>query len=177
MSADKKPNPKARLKTLPEERQGEIIGMMRTRSHREARAELLKDGLETSEAALSEFWSWWHLRQRFNQVSQFSEQMVELLKQEEPTLSSEALEQYGQRVFQARAIELEQADPEAASMIWYRMARLNLKKADQVLLERRIKLLEAQAAKAQQAEVVLKDHALTPEQISEKMKNIFGITK
>jgi hypothetical protein len=177
MSADKKPNPTARLKTLPEERQAQVIELMRNRSLEEAAGELAKDGLKTSRTALGEFWHWWHLRERFNQVSRFSEHMVDLLKEEEPGLIERSVGSNTGSGFSKRAIEMEQDDPEAASMIWYRMMRLNLKKSDQALLERRIKLLEAQAAKAEKAEAVLKEGALTPEQISEKLKDIFGISK
>ena len=125
----------ARLKTLPEERQAEIIELMRDRSLNETVKELAKDGFKTSRTALGEFWSWWHLRQRFNQVGAFSEQMVEMLKEEAPRISDETLERYGQRLFKARAIEMEQADPEAAALIWHRMQKLRLQ-GEIVQLER-----------------------------------------
>jgi hypothetical protein len=92
MSADKKPNPTSRLKNAAGRAPGANHRMMRKRSLKEAAKELAKDGLKTSRTALGEFWQWWHLRQRFNQVSRFSEQMVELLKEQEPGLSNEALE-------------------------------------------------------------------------------------
>jgi hypothetical protein len=179
MSADKNPRADSKLKRLPEERQAAIIEMMKQPGITQTmvRKELAADGLKTSEPALSEFYSWWHLRERFRQMEANANTMAELAKQQEPGLSTEALEKIGQSVFMDRAIQLERMDPEAASMIWYRMMRLNLKKSDQALVERRIKLLEAQAAKADKAEEVLQDTKLTDEQISAKIKDIFGITK
>lgn len=136
MSASiKKPRADSALKTLSEERQADVIELMRKRTIAEARKELEKDGLKTSDAALSNFWSWWHLRQQFTQAERWSEDMVELLKEEQPGLSAEALERYGNRVFQARALALEQADPEAAALIWHRMQKLNLQ-GEMVKLER-----------------------------------------
>lgn len=56
-----------------------------------------------------------------------------------------------------------------------RLVSLVLKMRDQELTERRIKLQEAQAAKAMEAEATLKDKTLSQEEINDKLKGIFGI--
>lgn len=170
-----KPRSDSRLKTLPEERQGQVIELLRAKSYADTRKELAADGIETSETALKEFWSWWHLRQQFSRAERFSQEMVDLLKAEQPGLGEDDLYRYGQRVFQAKALEIEAADPEAASMIWYRIQRLGLKRRDQELLERRIKLLEQEAAKAAAAERTLKSVEMNEEQQRQKLFEIFGI--
>jgi hypothetical protein len=110
-------------------------------------------------------------------VGEFAREMTELLKGEQPGLGAEKLERFGQAVFKARALEMEATDPEAAALIWERMARLEMKAGDQALAARKLKLLEERAAKAAAAETALRDPALTPEAISAKLKDIFGISR
>jgi hypothetical protein len=136
MSANRNARADSRLKRLPEARQAQIIEMMKApgMTQTKVRAELAKDGLKTSEPALSEFFSWWHRQQQFRQASDFSEDFQQLLKKADPQLSDEQLQEYGQRVFQMHALQLAQADPEAAALIWHRTQKLNLQ-AEIVKLE------------------------------------------
>lgn len=55
-------------------------------------------------------------------------------------------------------------------------AKLDLKRKDQQLTERRIVILEQKAAQADQAEGVMKDRSLTEDQRTARMKQIFRIT-
>jgi predicted DNA-binding ribbon-helix-helix protein len=106
MSASKKPRADSVLKTLPEERQREIIERMRAPEMTLAMmcAELRKDGVETSTSALSRFWEFWHLREGFRADEQTVEQLIEQLKAEIPGLSDEQLDQMGQRTFSLLAL-------------------------------------------------------------------------
>lgn len=105
----KKPRPESPLKSLPPDRQRDIIDHMRENKLVDTCAWLRADGIRTSKSALSEFWSWWHLRQQFSEWEEDSQTMLELLKQEMPAISEEQLAGYGNAFFQMRAIK--EADP------------------------------------------------------------------
>lgn len=110
MSTPKKPRADARLKTLPEERQQAIIEHMGAHKLAETRAWLLQDGLETSSAALSLFWDWWHLRKQFNQDAETASTILEELKRELPDLTEAELDDLGQRTFSLLAIRRQDAN-------------------------------------------------------------------
>jgi hypothetical protein len=54
--------------------------------------------------------------------------------------------------------------------------RALLKRADQKLVDRRIRILEQQAQQAEKAKAVTEDKSLTPEEKQLKMKQIFGMS-
>lgn len=121
MSDLKKPRADSKLKTLPEERQAAIADYAREKTLKETRAWLKADGLETSEAALSGFLSWWALQQQLKQNENTVAQVLENLKQSDPNLSVAQLEQAGQMFFSALAIQTQD------SLTWKRIQDSKLK--------------------------------------------------
>jgi len=100
----RKPRTDSPLKTLPEERQGEIVEYMKAHSLPETVAWLRQDGLKTSRTALSDFWSWWHLSEQFRQDEVTTQSLLEQLKAEVPAMSEEQLDELGQRTFSLLSI-------------------------------------------------------------------------
>lgn len=100
----KKPRGDSVLKTLPEDRQAAIVEHLRSHKLPETAAWLREDGLKTSATALSDFWSWWHLRAQFRQDEQTTESLLEQLKAEVPELSEAQLDELGQRTFSLLSI-------------------------------------------------------------------------
>lgn len=120
----RKPRSDSQLKTLPEERQSAIIEHMRDHKLADTVAWLRDDGLITSAAALSEFFSWYQLRDRLNRNQATVETLLEKLAQRDPNIPQDQLFQVGQEMFSALAIE--QADPQA----WALTQRLNLQRSE-----------------------------------------------
>ena len=103
-----KPRGNAVLKTLPEDQQEEIIGWIKEpkSSYRKVRARLLMDRrIATNEESLRDFYSWWHMRRRFEGASARGKQLQEMLAAADPSLSPEHIEAAGQAVFLNEAIE------------------------------------------------------------------------
>lgn len=165
----RKPRSDAVLKTLPPKRQQQIVDYALGHSLADTVEWLRADGLKTSNAALSEFCSWYQLRQRLDQMGSTVETLVENLRRRQPGLSPEELFGIGQTLFGALAIQSH--DPKT----WLGTQRLALKQREIQLDERRIRLLEQKAAQADQAEEVAKSD-LTPEQKAARFKEIFGIS-
>lgn len=121
MSTDRKPRSDARLKTLPEDRQAEIASMLATKSLAEVRKELIKDGLHTSVGALSEFFSWWRLRESIRRRETRIQGILENVKLEsQQTIPEDRLWEIGQSLFGAMAIAEEDGKE------WFRTQRLSL---------------------------------------------------
>jgi hypothetical protein len=97
----------------------------------------------------------------------FSENPGILADQAEGTLDT-AVALIGQEVIE-KTLAREDASGRTAA------ARILLKRADQKLNDRRIKLLEQRAKIADQAEAVTKDATLTAEERQRRMKEIFGL--
>lgn len=98
------------LKTLPEERQADIVALIDKTTLAKAAAELRKDGIDTSRSALSSFYQWWHLQRRFREDAETTETLLDQLKREVPEIDPAKLDDYGQRAFSLLAIRRE--DPE-----------------------------------------------------------------
>lgn len=101
----RKPNSNAKLKTLPEERQDAIAEYALDHSLTDTVKWLREDGLQTSSAALSEFLSWYRLREQLTHNESTVKEMLEELKASSPDISQEQLDQAGQLFFSALAIE------------------------------------------------------------------------
>jgi hypothetical protein len=95
----------------------------------ETRVWLGEDGLRTSQAALSEFLSWFSLRQQLSRNEQTVESVLDQLKRTRPDLTEEDLFAAGQSFFSALAIE--QRDTKG----WKRTQDLRMKR-ELVRLER-----------------------------------------
>lgn len=160
----------SKLKTLPEERQAQIAEMLRASSLEEVKAQLAQDGLDTSVASLSEFYSWYHMRRQYQQTEDTVQAMLDILKQEKPEISDQQIFNYGQQVFSVLALK------EGDNENWARIQRLHLRSQHERLLERRVRLLEKQAEQNDRAKTTLVDADLTPEQRDRKLKEIFGIS-
>jgi len=105
-----KPRPNSPLKTQTEDRQREIIDYMLKHTLMETRAWLQEDGLNTSTAALSQFWSWWHLRQGFEELEADTQNFADFLKQARPDLDEAGMHNYAQQYFTTKAIKLGDQD-------------------------------------------------------------------
>jgi hypothetical protein len=116
MSENKKPRGDAKLKTLPEERQREIIGKLQEpeQTLKTVRAWLREDGIETSETALSYFRDWWLLQESMRRRESTVLQVLEKAKSEDSSLSQGQLDTFGNLFFSALAIE------EKDSLMWKR---------------------------------------------------------
>jgi hypothetical protein len=117
----RKPNSNAKLKTLPEERQAAIAEYALDKSLAETVKWLREDGLVTSSAAVSEFLSWYRLKEQLAKNETTVSQMLEEIKQNDPSITQSQLEQAGQAFFSALAIE--QQD----SLTWKRVQDAKLR--------------------------------------------------
>jgi hypothetical protein len=127
----RKPRSDSQLKTLPDERQADIIDHLRNNSLAATVAWLRSSGVETSAAALSDFHSWFHLRSRLARNQSTVETLLEKIQAEDPAIAPEKLFMLGQEMFSAMAIE--QADPKS----WYLTQRLNQKRGELSLARQR----------------------------------------
>lgn len=125
-----KPRSDSRLKTLPEERQRGIVELLRKKSLAEVRKELRADGIETSCTSLSEFFSWWQLKEQFRELEGDTETMLGLLKKQRPELSEDELARYGNSVFQLKAIKLQDVESYTRLMSARHRAVMDWKKLD-----------------------------------------------
>ena len=105
MSAPRKPRSDSRLKTLTNQRQEQIAEYAAGHSLADVKAWLSEDGLRTSVAALSEFLSWYLLKQQLIKNESTVDSVLEQLKQTRPDLTESELFAAGQSFFSALAIE------------------------------------------------------------------------
>jgi len=106
-----KPRSDSKLKNLPEEMQEAIIAWARTAKTDEhpgglqyAREQLAADGIKVSLRAVSEFVSWWQLRERFSSASERAQQIEDLIKEKNPNLSPDRIRELGQALFTMEAM-------------------------------------------------------------------------
>lgn len=114
----KKVRPEAKIKTLAEEVQATLWELLTTAmegkdkpmTYVEARAWLLADhGVETSNAALSDWYSWYGLRLRTERKKAVIEQAQMDLAKADPTKTLEELQAFGQVLFTVGSIETQDA--------------------------------------------------------------------
>ena len=129
MSANKKPRGDSVLKTLPAERQSVIAEHGVAHTLEETVAWLRADGLKTSRSALSEFLSWYSLRQQLARNESTVETLLKNLQTENPDWTPEQIQSAGQSFFTALA--LQQQDPKA----WFMTQQLAIRK-DQLSLDK-----------------------------------------
>lgn len=169
------------LKNLPEERQAQIIEWINTPKSDDcvggqkfALEQLAADGIKTSAASLSDFYSWWHLQQTFRRADNFTTQIEESLRKQFPELSSEKIAEAGQLVFTLQATNARDAK-EFREMEWLRLAKVTgatkarQKDRDLALAERRVRLLEKKAKE------ILSDTSVPIEEREQRMKAMFGM--
>lgn len=104
--SDRRPRADSKLKTLPPERQAQIAEYAAA-PHTLAQtvAWLKADGLQTSQAALSGFLSWYSLKEQLARNESTVETMLEQLKHSNPELTEAQLFAAGQNYFSMLAIE------------------------------------------------------------------------
>lgn len=144
MSATRKPRGDAKLKTLPEARQEQIAEMLAAKTLQDVKRELAQDGLQTSANALSEFWSWWQLRQQFAEKESLVEELMASFKEANPDISEEKLFEHGQTVFALLALK------DGSAKDW--------KRVQDVRHRRQIISLERQKFQRETAEMFIKWH-------------------
>lgn len=158
-----KPRSDSKLKNLPEETQEAIIAWARTAKTDEhpgglqyAREQLAADGIKVSLRAVSEFVSWWQLRERFSSASERAQQIEDLIKEKNPNLSPDRIRELGQALFTMEAM----AEKDAQAYVALESLALaqstaktkaSLEERKLALAERRVSLLEENAAKAKAA--------------------------
>lgn len=110
MPTPKKPRSDSPLRTLTEAQQAEVIEWLKAKPQGAVRAQIqATHGFSPSSAALSGFWSWWHLRDQLARNEAVVDGLVARLAEREPALSPERLQEIGQSFFSALAIEQQDA--------------------------------------------------------------------
>ena len=109
--SNKKPSSLAVLKNLSPERQAEVWARLTVKtdtwkdtSYAAVRKWLGEDGIKTSDASLSDFFSWYPLQQQFRADEVTTESLLEQIKAEVQGLTEEQLDEIGQRTFSLLAI-------------------------------------------------------------------------
>jgi hypothetical protein len=180
----KKVRPESKLKTLSEETQETLWQLLNVAmdgrenpmTYDEARAWLLADhGVSTSNAAMSEWYSWYGLRQRMERAQERASQAQTKALALDPSLDASHLERLGQMVFTAETLE----DGNVKGFV--ELLKLKAKEQERELkrqsLEldaRRVALLEQKAAMADAAKEIVNSDA-SEEEKSAKMKALFGM--
>lgn len=184
----KKIRPEAKIKTLEEETQDTLWqllnvamdGREKPMTYEEARGWLLADhGVSTSNAALSDWYSWYGLRLRRERRKSVVEQASAELAEKDPSKTREELQIFAEALFTSEAIE--DRDPKAFAEIWRASEKaLTRKQAKEqaeldraireralALDERKLAILEAKAARLDMMEAKAKElrsgGGLTPE--------------
>jgi hypothetical protein len=164
-----KPRADSKLKTLPAALQEEIFNLCQTLGYAAVRSAVKsKFKLDTSEAALSAFWRWYPTARRLEEAASAADEVKQLLKDlPELNLSDDQVSRAGQAVFEASALQRGDVDAYVA------LRKLRQKDKAHELADRRIKLLEQQAAKADAAEKVVNDGNLTEAERAARIREIF----
>ncbi len=174
MKNPKKPRADSKLKNLPEHIQ-EGFWLLLHPTDREVRAYTLEDlGGEIQEthqlsvgvSTVSEWHSWYALKRRMEAAAERANQTA-LALAKDSELTPEDIERVAQTVFTAEALQ-------AGDVTGY-VALAKLRLAARALEHdaRKLKLLEAKAAKADQADSVMGDGKLSEEEKAAKLKQIF----
>jgi hypothetical protein len=105
-SGIRKPDPRAKLKTLPPERQEEIFEYLRTHSTRETQAWLAKDELHVSLVPIKQFYHWYQLTTKLGEAASMSQVACGALREmRDLNLNEEQLGKAGQAIFEAQALD------------------------------------------------------------------------
>ena len=172
-----RPRSDSKLKLLTEEQQEQIATWARTPKSDAgpgglayAREMLAREyGVKVSLSTLSEFVSWHSLQQRFAKASSRATQVAELLRERAPGMEPEQVRALAQSIFTLEALD---AGDAAAYVSLEHLqlsrdavaTRAKLEERKLALAERRVLLLEENAAKAKAAlEGIKSKGGLTPE--------------
>lgn len=191
----KKVRPEAKIKTLPDEVQAtlwELLhvpmeGKEKPMTYVEARAWLLQEHeVQTSNGALSDWFSWYGLRLRTERKKAVIDEAIAELAKSDPNKTLEELQAFGQVLFTSESIE--NGDGKTFTEVWRASEKaLTRKQAkeqaelDRQLRERALELdarkvaiLEKKAAIADAAEEIIKSDASEADKQA-RMKALFGM--
>lgn len=171
MSAARKQRGDSRLKTLKEDLQAVIVAKCAEGKYEDVRRWLKAEWkLTTSVGALSDFFSWYSLKQRLQKADGYARNLVQLATDHGLDLDAKKSAEVSNAVFLNLAAQSGDFETFEAAF------KLILKSQKQSIDERKVALLEAKAAKADAAEKLLNDQSLTTAQKQARMKEVFGIS-
>jgi hypothetical protein len=146
----RKPRGDATLKTLPEERQAEIIEHMRAHKLADTQAWLAEQGLTTSVGSLSGFWSWYNINVRLKfqlkEAASIADELKNVLSGlPQLNLNEEQLNLVAQTAFEVDAVKREDFDQFVAlRQLRQRDRKLSLTHEQHSLDRERFELLAAE---------------------------------
>jgi hypothetical protein len=171
------------LRNLQEDRQQQIIAWCLepkteecSGGYQHAREQLAADGIKVSITALSEFYSWFKLREFYEQAESHAEQQKQLMTEFDPANTDRA-EKFADFCFIQEATKKRDAKTYVAvgqlrETRKHREAKSAHDSKALELQERRVAVLEAKVAKAV---ATLGDGKLSSSEREARMKEIFGI--
>jgi hypothetical protein len=140
--------------------------------------ELLRDdfNIRTSTGALSRFYATECFRLRSSEAKTFAEQCVQELRDSGEKFDEATLALVKQKAFERAYARNGNLDELATlAKIIGDSAKLELKKRDQELTERRIQILEQKAKQADQAQKITGNPKLSDEEKAARMRSLFGL--
>lgn len=166
----KKPRGDSKLKTLPDALQEELFQRLRRTTSAKVRAWLqATHELDTSEAALSEFYSWYARQGWVKQSVSIADQLkTEVAKLPQLKADAKTVSEIAQVSFEILAAQ------NRDTKFFLDLQRERREQSRLALDERKVKLLEAQAALANQAKAVAGDTNLTEAEQLIRYRQIFG---
>lgn len=155
------------MKTLPPDQQAAVFDRLQQNTLEQVRAWLFAEwDIKTSVGALSEFHSWYGLRQRVSKESNFVDSLLDHMREDgEFALSSGKLAEFGNLLFMARAAR------EENPKVWAMILKLVNQREALGLDSRRVALLEKKAAQFDAAKEVM-ESKLSPEEQRQRLKEI-----
>lgn len=172
MQAQKKPRADSKLKNLPEEAQEALWSLMHPTDRSKPAATLegaavfceMEFGFAPALSSLSEWHSWFSLARRMSAAAERAAQVrLELAK--DSSITPDDLERIAQTVFTAETLEGGDIKSYVA------LAKLNLQRRSLELDTRKLAILEAKAAQADQAKDIL-TQKLSPEEQNRRLREI-----
>ncbi len=130
-------------------------------------------GLKVSISAFSRFWEAYcspALLARRSRAVKLSDEVAAEARSNPGAFTEATIDQLSQKAFELASSP--GANPKDVKALF----SLVLKSRDQDLVERRVKLLEAKAAQADEASAIAGSAALTPEEKAQKIKAVFGLS-
>ena len=165
------------LRSLPEERQAEIVDRLDgtngqpVQTYAAVRQWLAEGGFHCTENALARFRTWHLLRQQRERNAEFARELVAQLREDSPELSPERLFNYGEQVFARLAIESQDAKEWARiQLVQQRQRKLEIEDRKATIMEGRLKLQEERMALAKMKLTWEMSGKRVPRQIIEEEK-------
>jgi len=176
----RKPRSDSKLDSLPEHQRESLRRWLSEEnlSYEIAQQRLEQDfGVTSSISALQSFWRRRCFRQRASEAKSFTETVLKQLQGNAENFDEATLALVRQKLFErAMAKTGDIAELSTLAKIIGDSQKLALKAQQIELQSRRLSLLEKKAAQADEAEGVLNDGQLTPEQKEQRIKAVFGIS-